>query len=292
VFVGLPDFVAHHAITVWFSSPSVIALARRLRALAPGSLESLHTSLFCGEPLLQQDAADWYAATGGSRVENLYGPTELTVSCTAHTWDPITSPGKCVNDVVSVGTIHSELRYVLVDTDTPTPTATNPATGELCVTGPQLFPGYLDPRDDEGRFLEHDGLRWYRTGDLMRRQPGGELAYLGRRDHQVKIHGVRVELAEVEWGLRRCAGIREAVAIAVHGELVAFYSGARRIDTDLIDELAVFFPRYRVALVARAALAASHRPNVPSAGTSAREPQAATIDESSVLSSSRGRRKP
>jgi non-ribosomal peptide synthetase component F len=64
VFAALPAFIAHHRITVWFSSPSVIALARRMRALAPGSLAGLRVSLFCGEPLLRQDAADWYEATG------------------------------------------------------------------------------------------------------------------------------------------------------------------------------------------------------------------------------------
>ena len=91
-FVSVPDFVAQHGITVWFSSPSVISLLRRLNRLAPGMMPSLRYSLFCGEPLLGQDAADWQSAAGGSRVENLYGPTELTISCSAHRWEPATSP--------------------------------------------------------------------------------------------------------------------------------------------------------------------------------------------------------
>ena len=140
--------------------------------------------------------------------------------------------------------MHPGCDYVLIDADG----GPDAVTGELCVTGPQMFPGYLDPADDEGRFLRHDGRRWYRTGDLVRRQPDGELAYLGRRDHQVKIHGVRVELAEVEWGMRRCAGIADAVAVAVAGELFAFCIGEQRSTASLIEELAMLFPRPLIPL--------------------------------------------
>ncbi len=234
-FTTVPSFVAQHAITVWFSSPSVISLVRRLRALKPDAMPSLRYSLFCGEPLLRQDAEGWQAAAPGSVVENLYGPTELTISCSVHRWDPVTSPDLCVNDVVSIGTLHPGMSYVLVE-------------GELCVTGDQMFPGYLDPGDDEGRFLTHDGRRFYRTGDLARRQDDGGLAYLGRADHQVKIHGVRVELAEVEWGLRRLGGVTDAVAVASNGELHAFYLGRQRPDAELIEELGEFFPRYLIPL--------------------------------------------
>lgn len=243
-FVSVPDFVAQHGITVWFSSPSVISLLRRGRSLTPDSLPSLRYSLFCGEPLLRRDAAEWQSAAGNSTVENLYGPTELTISCSVHRWEPDTSPDRCVNDIVSIGTMHPGLDHVLIDRDG----RPHAETGELCVTGTQMFPGYLDPADDEGRFLDHDGRRWYRTGDLVCRQSDGQLGYLGRRDHQVKINGVRVELAEVEWGLRRCAGVVDAVAVAVDGELMAFCLGAPRPSAELIAELATFFPRCLIPL--------------------------------------------
>ncbi len=238
---ALQEFIGHHGITVWFSSPSVISLARR-RGLAPGSLPSLRLSLFCGEPLLRHDAMDWQAAASRSRLENLYGPTELTISCTAYRWDPAAGHDPCVNDIVPIGTMHPGLRYLLLGADD----RPDPVTGELCVTGTQLFPGYLDPADDLGRFTEHDGLRWYRTGDVVRVLPTSDLAYLGRRDHQVKIRGVRVELAEVEWGMRRCRGVHDAVAVAVAGELVAFYLGERRPSAALTDELGTFFPRQQI----------------------------------------------
>jgi amino acid adenylation domain-containing protein len=242
-FVAVPQFVRKHGITVWCSSPSVISLVRRMGKLTPGCMPSMRVAVFCGEPLLREDAAQWQAATGGL-VENLYGPTELTISCSVHRWDPATSPALCVNDIVLIGTMHPGLDYVLVDSEG----VVGAASGELCVTGPQMFPGYLDPRDDAGRFLEHDGRRWYRTGDLATLQPNGELAFLGRRDHQVKIHGVRVELSEVESGLRRLGGVTDAVAIALDGELYAFYLGEERHAADLMEEMGTFFPRYLIPL--------------------------------------------
>ncbi|MBB0242725.1 AMP-binding protein [Streptomyces alkaliphilus] len=230
-YAALERFVAEHRITVWFSAPSLISqLARRPRGLSPGAFDSLRWSLFCGEPLLAHDAAAWHVAAPRSTVENLYGPTELTISCSVHRWDPERSPGRCVNDIVPIGRLHPGLRYLLHN-------------GELCVTGDQMVSGYLDPVDDTGRFLDHDGTRWYRTGDLVREQPDGELVYLGRRDHQVQVHGVRVEPAEVEWALRRVAGVRDAVAVPAHGELTAFLLGDRRPPGELALELRTMLPR-------------------------------------------------
>ncbi|WP_021591134.1 AMP-binding protein [Actinomadura welshii] len=239
VYVSLPDFVARHGITVWFSTPSMISLVRRGRGLGPGSMPGLRWSLFCGEALLVHDAAQWQEAAPNSRLENLYGPTELTISCSGHRFDPELSPKLAVNDIVPIGTVHPRLRYMLLG-------AEEDGTGELCVTGEQMFPGYLDPADDTGRFLDHEGLRWYRTGDLVRRVDGGELAYLGRVDHQVQIGGFRVELAEVEAGLRRLPGVRDAAAVAVAGRLVAFLVGDEQPVPVLMKELGSFLPRYMI----------------------------------------------
>lgn len=230
-FAKLRETINAHGITVWFSAPSVISLVRRRWGLAAGDLPTLRWSLFCGEPLLAHDAADWQTAAPHSTVENLYGPTELTISCSVHRWDPVTSPARCVNDLVPIGALHPGLRYRIE------------ADGELCVTGDQMFPGYLDPSDDEGRFLEADGERWYRTGDLVRRIDGDELAYLARRDGQVKIRGVRVELAEIESALRRVTGVTDAVAVAVDGELVAYCLGQRRPLAQVAGELQAVLPR-------------------------------------------------
>jgi amino acid adenylation domain-containing protein len=241
---SLDRFLTEQGVTVWFSAPSAIGFVRGMGALGPDTMPKLRWSLFCGEPLLARDAAVWQAAAPGSRVENLYGPTELTISCSVYRWDPHSTLEYCVNGIVPIGAMHTGMRYLIHGPEL----GPDAETGELCVAGDQMFPGYLDPQDDEGRFLVHGGERWYRTGDLVRRLDGGELAYLGRRDHQVKISGVRVELAEVEWALRRVSGITDAVVVAVEGELFAYCIGDARPGPSLIAELAVFFPKSLIPL--------------------------------------------
>ena len=162
--LALPEFIGRKKMTVWFSVPSSISVVRRRGGLGPGSMPSLRWSLFCGEALMQQDAEDWQQAAGNSVLENLYGPTELTIACSTYRWMPEQSPAECVNGVVPIGMVYPALSYVLIDPlGQPTP-----AEGELCVTGPQMFSGYLDPGDDQNRFLVHDDRRWYRTGDRVR----------------------------------------------------------------------------------------------------------------------------
>ena len=85
--------------------------------------------------------------------------------------------------------------------------------GELWIGGAGVASGYRgDPERTAERFVEHDGERWYRTGDVLRYLPGGFLDFLGRADHMVKVRGYRVELGEVEAALLRAPGVTGAVA--------------------------------------------------------------------------------
>ncbi|GAA4526109.1 AMP-binding protein [Amycolatopsis samaneae] len=221
----LPAFVAERAMTVWFSTPSAISLVRRTGRLAPSVMPTLRWSLFAGEALRARDAAQWQESAPRATVENIYGPTELTVTVTRHSWSPETSPGLCVNGLAPIGTVHEGHDHVLLGPDGEE----SGAEGELCVTGPQLMTGYLDPADNRGRFLRRDGRDWYRTGDRVRRLGNGELVYLGRLDAQVQIHGWRVEPAEVEHAVRGCAGVDDAVVVARTTdegvELIAYHTG-------------------------------------------------------------------
>ncbi|MFE7131723.1 amino acid adenylation domain-containing protein [Streptomyces sp. NPDC057638] len=219
-------YVNSARITHWNSVPSVAALALRLRALRPGAMPTLRWSVFCGEALKGAHAQAWRAAAPHSAVENAYGPTEATVTWTGYRLpdDPARWP-VTGNGTVPIGTPYPGQEMLVLDEDG------RPADeGELCVRGSQRFPGYLDPADDRGRFLTHDGARatihdgsrrptpahWYRTGDLVRRQDG-LLVHLGRLDHQIKLHGYRVELGEIESVLLRQPGVVDAVVLPVPG---------------------------------------------------------------------------
>lgn len=217
-------FVAGRGITHWFSVPSAISVAQRLGRLGENSMPRLRWSLFCGEQLTVEQAAAWRRAAPDSTIENLYGPTELTLSCAQFRLPPDPAawpePG---NGTVPVGTVYPGLTALVVGEE-----GLPAETGELCVRGAQRFGGYLDPRDNRGRFLTYDGVRatvweheatppedaWYRTGDRVR-DDGGCLVHLGRLDHQVKVQGYRVELGEIEAVLRGHEGVAEAIVVAV-----------------------------------------------------------------------------
>jgi amino acid adenylation domain-containing protein len=242
----LPSFVARNGITVWFSVPSTIRLIRRFGILTPGCLPSVTRSLFCGEALAREDVEAWHRAVPHSTVDNVYGPTELTIACTRYRWSPDDPPEHTVNGLVPIGRPHDGLSYVLL-TDDLEPAGSE---GELCMRGPQMFPGYLDAEDDDDRFVVHDGHRWYRTGDRVRVLPTGDLIYLGRRDHQVKVSGYRVELLEIENRLRGLDGVADCTVVLIdwHGvpTLAAFYTGRPAAASDLARNLMKHLPHYMV----------------------------------------------
>ncbi|MFE9422552.1 AMP-binding protein [Kitasatospora sp. NPDC006697] len=225
-------FVGAKELTHWFSVPSVISRAAGLRRLRPESMPGLQWSLFCGEPLTYRQALAWQRAAPNSVIENLYGPTELTISCFDHRLPEKAAEGFTDgtadgiadgNGTVPIGRPYAGIEHLVLD-----PAGRPAERGELCVRGPQRFDGYLDPADNAGRFLAGDDPgtavdgpgpvpadAWYRTGDLVERLPGGELLHRGRLDHQVKVAGYRVELGDVESALRAAEGVLDAVALAV-----------------------------------------------------------------------------
>jgi amino acid adenylation domain-containing protein len=191
-------------VTVWFSVPSVAMVMRRLRALKPGALPSLRLSLFCGEALPVATARAWAEAAPGGPVVNLYGPTEATVAFTEHEFDPAQPDEVFRAGTVPIGRPFEGLQ-VIVD-----------ESGELLLGGPQVAPGYWHAPDVTAqRFVAVPGLagRWYRTGDIVERDDDGVLHFLGRVDDQLKIHGHRIEVQEVDTALREAVGHDLALAV-------------------------------------------------------------------------------
>jgi amino acid adenylation domain-containing protein len=230
-----PDrFIREHALTVWFSVPSVGLLMQRFGVLKPDRYPSLRWSLFCGEPLPVTLAEAWASAASASTLENLYGPTELTVACTAYRWDPVRSPAESYDGIVPIGVPTKGMEARVVDDHLA---EVGPGEiGELLMAGPQRATGYWEDAAATARAfvrLAADGRVYYRTGDRVRRFSGdGALTYVGRRDHQIKVLGYRVELGEVEAALRQEPGVHAAVAVGWpltstgHGGVAAFVMGA------------------------------------------------------------------
>ncbi len=208
-------FIEQARLTVWFAVPSTGVFMRRLGLLAPGAYPGLRLVLACGEPLPLTVAQAWSQAAPHATIENLYGPTELTIACTVHRFDPQRTPTESVNGVVPIGEPFPGMRTLVVD-EALREVAPG-AAGELLLRGPQVTLGYWrDPGRTAAAFVVPPGRHQvhYRTGDRVRRPLHDEpMAYLGRVDHQLKVRGHRVELGEVEAALRDASGVDAVAAI-------------------------------------------------------------------------------
>ena len=194
------DFINEHQLTCWLSVPSVISLANMSGRLQLVTMPSLRLSFFAGQALPVSSAKLWYAASH-SRIINLYGPTEGTIAIASHEWDP---QRDYLTPSVPIGKVFSTQQSYLDIHDGQ--------TGELWVTGSQVIESYWEnPEANRKAFTGREGQQWYKTGDLVSRQPDGEYYFIGRTDHQVKIQGYRIELGEIE-SVARQLGV-ESVAV-------------------------------------------------------------------------------
>jgi amino acid adenylation domain-containing protein len=208
-------FINEQKLTVWFSVPSLALLMNRIGALKPSSHPSLRWSLFCGERLPMETVTAWLTAAPSSTVENLYGPTELTIACTAYRWDRQRSPAACEGGGVPIGEPLPGMRALVVNDQLNEVLPGD--TGELLMSGPQRTPGYWQDAEATARsFVTVSGYAdlFYRTGDRVRRPVDDTpMTFLGRVDQQIKVRGHRVELGEVESRLMEIPGVESAAAV-------------------------------------------------------------------------------
>ncbi len=208
-------FVNDARLTVWFSVPSTAVFMRRFGVLKPGMYSGLRLSLFCGEALPVEVARHWTLAAPNSVIENIYGPTELTIGCTAYRWDNAKSPSECEQGIVPIGQPFDGMRALIVDEQLRE--VEDGRDGELLMSGPQLSLGYWQDEEKTRQAFVHVAGKngtYYRTGDRVRRSAAnGALVYLGRLDNQIKVLGHRVELGEVEAAVRQISGLEGVVAL-------------------------------------------------------------------------------
>ncbi len=209
------QFIQDRGLTIWFSAPSTVAFMKRLGLLKADRFPSLRLSLFCGEALPVSSAEAWLRAAPNTVLENLYGPTELTIACTSYRWDPERSARESELGIVPIGYPYPGMNALVVD-DSLKQVAPG-EIGELLMNGPQMSLGYWRDRErTDAAFVVPFGKTeiFYRTGDRVSRPVGhGPLTYVGRIDFQVKVLGHRVELGEVEAVVRQVSGMEGVVAV-------------------------------------------------------------------------------
>jgi amino acid adenylation domain-containing protein len=211
------------AITTVTLPPSLLAL------LPPKPLPALKTLVLAGEPWSPELAKTW---APNRRLLNAYGPTEATVCAT---WTQV-SP--TVEHVVPIGRPLANAKiYILDERLLPTPIG---VPGEIYIGGVGLARGYWRRPDlTEERFVANPfsvepGARMYRTGDKARYLADGNIEFLGRIDHQVKLRGYRIELGEIEAMLTTHASVRDAAVIVRED-----YPGEKRLVAYVVSDNAL-----------------------------------------------------
>jgi enterobactin synthetase component F len=209
---ALARLIREQAVTTCHFVPSMLQVFLAGPAAA-GCAASLRRVFCSGEALPRESARVFARTLPGVELHNLYGPTEAAVDVTYHACDPAES------GPVPIGRpVWNTRLYVLDAALRPCPPG---VPGELYLAGRQLADGYLRrPELTAERFVTDPfgapGGRMYRTGDVARWTERGEVEYLGRTDHQVKLRGQRIELGEIEAALAAqdrvdgaCALVRE-----------------------------------------------------------------------------------
>lgn len=193
------NFIRKNRITIWFSVPSMISSMARMRLLKPNQFESIRLSFFCGEAFTVDSARKWMELAPYSRVINLYGPTETTISVAEYEVFAENLSGS-KNGIISIGKVFNTHSHVIIDESFNI--LTPGEEGELCISGPQVCAGYLKNAEKTKsqfvRLRNYPDKTWYRTGDLVRENELGFIDFIGRIDFQVKIRGYRIELQEIE----------------------------------------------------------------------------------------------
>ncbi|MEU4333842.1 amino acid adenylation domain-containing protein [Micromonospora lupini] len=236
--------IERHRVTALLTlvPPMLTALATAAGA-RPGAAGSVRLGLVSGEALGAQHVRAARRLSPTIALVNQYGPTEATMTSTYHE----------VGDEVGAVPIGRPIPHVRCHVLGPRGELLPPgALGELYLGSPGLARGYQRaPGLTAQRFVPDPfgphGARLFRTGDLVRWRADGRLIFHGRRDQQVKIRGVRVELGEVEAALAACPGVRAAAAAVHDGELAGYLVVDGAVDLGALrDRLADTLPEQSV----------------------------------------------
>jgi pristinamycin I synthase-2 len=249
--------VMRDGVTVLSQTPSAFRAFDAADAAAGRPANQLRHVVLAGEALDPRSLKRWFESHGDEqpRVTNMYGITETTVHVTHRS---ILAEDAHGSGRSLIGAPLADLRIDLLGPDGRS--VAPGEVGEIFVGGDGVSAGYLRRPDlTAERFLpdprgEHPNARLYRSGDLGRRMPDGDLEYLGRIDNQVKLRGFRIELGEIEAALCKAADVRDAVvalrnnankgpqlvAYVVHGDSMPFDAASLR------EHVANHLPEYMV----------------------------------------------
>ncbi|HVI44933.1 MAG TPA: amino acid adenylation domain-containing protein [Chitinophaga sp.] len=238
----LEHYIEENAVTVASFPPAYLQL------LHTDSLRGMKQLITGGEAAIAENAR---AFTAYGRYHNVYGPTEGSIWATTFT---MLHPDDLRSARVPIGRPAPNVKIYILDARQQLLPPGVP--GEICIGGAGVARGYLNNEElTAARFVAdpfRPGERMYRTGDIGRWLPDGNIDFVGRKDDQVKINGFRIELGEIDLALQTCPGVTGAVVQPVRNagggrELVAYITGERTLSvTDIRASLANMLPAYMV----------------------------------------------
>jgi len=249
------ELLRRERVTVLNQTPSAFRQLIEADRAAGAAVPSLRFVIFGGEALDPAALRPWVERHGDEQpvLVNMYGITETTVHVT---YRRVVAADVRAGVRSPIGVQLADLELYLLDPDSLEQVPVGVA-GEICVGGAGVATGYLNRPDlSEARFIPNPfspGGRLYRSGDLARRRPDGDLEYLGRSDQQVKIRGFRIEPAEIESVLLEHPAVREAAVVvaptaAGESRLAAYVVTHTESSgpTDLLAHLRTRLPDYMV----------------------------------------------
>ena len=226
-FKGLMEYLKDANISYWVSTPSFVDLCFSEPLFNGDTLGDIKKFLFCGEKLTKETAAGLFERFENAEIINTYGPTEATVAVTSI---KIEKEMLSISRDLPIGVpkLGTELRVI----DESLKEVAPPQKGELMIVGDTVSLGYFNDEEKTSKMfseLEIDGktVRAYRTGDEGYIEENGNYYITGRIDQQIKLHGYRIELGDIEQNLLKIDGISGAAVVSKESEgkikhLVAF----------------------------------------------------------------------
>ena len=244
-------------LTVLTMVPSII---NYLRPYFPEINEpSVRYCSFGGGALHSDIAKEWSDCLPNCKIFNYYGPTEFTVYSGFYPYQKDTHT-KAHNGIIAIGTPQKNTLYLIVnENNEEVPVG---ETGELCLGGPQITPGYWknEEKNKQSFFVRSENgkkIRYYKTGDLCIKDEENDFLYVGRADFQVKIRGYRVELSEIEFHAKTKSEKKvNMVALDIYNELGNAELGLA-IESDPFDTNEIFeymktkMPNYMIPMHVR-----------------------------------------
>ena len=207
-FKKLFSFLPKLALEVWVSTPSFMDICLMEKNFDGEHVPSLKIFQFCGEELPRKTAEELLRRFPNAKVFNTYGPTEATV---AMTQIEVTAEVLATYDRVPIGYVKEDTEVLIYDEDRQ---AAAGEEGEIIIKGPSVSNGYMNnPEKTTAAFFEIDGVPAYHTGDAGRLQEDGLLLYEGRIDFQVKLHGFRIELEDIDHHLEKVSYVKQATVV-------------------------------------------------------------------------------